>query len=512
MDKRIISRKEREQVELRKLPEHLRHKKKNRKIIRQILKNRKATSFPSGENPDQDDGDDCTERGIRQIEARLNQQLQQGHRPLVPLKLGTYILTEKSFIRDTTDEDGNCIHDGWNHDDAPGRLYIEKISRQGDDVEVKANLWFKLGPKTCLKEQVKFSGSWPDLEIPALEEISVKFCDESQVRYRGASQKQKEANQESMRITLLFLCDGYLSMRAQAVPFYTIREDIEFYGIKTSKITGRDSGLIERLEDSDPETTEPSDEDTTDSDSDLDDDLLYSDYNKARAKHAKHEVRGKAIEAWLEERIASGEEETVESMEARRTNLEDYVDVLNWSLYSTSYLDMLVARGMRTDNKCFHGAGCGNFTAYGRRDDGSSGGSLHLSALEDDWEGDFAWKLKKGVVNSNQRNAIISNETLMRELKFRICFVENGHMKIRIQAHKIGGSREDGFIDFYAIADHPLRFDPHRRHGPVRRKWWEKTPHGLVYNPPTGAVEDSRSECSDRPDHCTHFDSLNPEF
>ena len=82
-------------------------------------------------------------------------------------------------------------------------------------------------------------------------------------------------------------------MKAQAVPVYTIREGVEFYGIKTSKITGRDSGLIERLEDSDPETTEPSDEDTTDSESDI----WYSDYDKARAKHAKQEAPSKAIEA-----------------------------------------------------------------------------------------------------------------------------------------------------------------------------------------------------------------------
>jgi len=86
-------------------------------------------------------------------------------------------------------------------------------------------------------------------------------------------------------------------MKAQAVPVYTIREGVEFYGIKTSKITGRDSGLIERLEDSEPETTEPSDEDTTDSQSDSDSDIMYSDYNKARAKHAKQEAPSKAIEA-----------------------------------------------------------------------------------------------------------------------------------------------------------------------------------------------------------------------
>lgn len=103
------------------------------------------------------------------------------------MKLATYILTAKSFIKDTTDGDGNCIHDGYVEHDALGRLTIEKISRRGDDVEVKASLWFTIAAIPCLKEQVKFTGSWPDLEIPTLEEISVKFCDESQVRYRGAS-------------------------------------------------------------------------------------------------------------------------------------------------------------------------------------------------------------------------------------------------------------------------------------------------------------------------------------
>ncbi|KAI4688994.1 hypothetical protein J4E81_007711 [Alternaria sp. BMP 2799] len=503
MDKRIISRKERERVELRKLPKDLRRKKECRKVIRQILKQRKALSFPSGENPGRDDND-CAERGIQQIEARLNQQLQQGHRPLVPLKLATYILTAKSFIKDTTDGDGNCIHDGLVHDDAPGRLYIEKISRQGDDVEVKANLWFKLGTRTCLKEQVEFTGSWPDLEIPALEEISVKFCDESQVRYRGASQKQKEMNQESMRITLVFLRDGYLSMRAQAVPFYTIREDIEFYGIKTSKIKERDSGLIERLEDSDPETTEPSDEDTTDSESDSDSDIWYSDYDKARAKHAKQEARGKAIEAWLEERIASGEEETVESMEARRTSLEDYNKVLKWNLWSTSYLDMLVAKkGWRTDNELFHGGGCGDFsiTTYGRVDDRPAKGTLTLPPQYDHFPGDLKWTMERSVVNSKRLNAIMSTEDSPHKLKFRICFVENGHMKIRIPAHEIRGSRENGLIDFYAIAEDLPGFRPHQRRRGVVREWWEKTPDGLVYNPPTGAIEDSRSECSDHPDN-----------
>ena len=493
--------KERKHLQLRKQTANLQNNKKDRKASRMAIKQRKAISMTSGEHSERkDDGVASavsklpeTERGIPQIEARLSQQLKQGHRPLIPLHLATYILTSKEYIQTTTDRDGNCIQNVWVEDIVHGRLRIDKISRRGNDVvEVKASLWFSICAIPCIKEQVRFTGSWPDLKVPALQEISVEFCDESQVRYRAQSRKQKKAKQESMRTTLVFLHNGYLEMKAQAVPYCGNREDVECYGIEGNLITERDSGLIAHLADSEPETTEASDEDTTDSESDT----PAGDYDRARQKHAKKEARGRAIERWLEKRIAPGEEEDYESTEVRRAGLEYYFDV-TWDLYSTAYLDMLVLRDRELDDKVFDGYSCGEFSF------GWLSASLELWPLSDSWTGDFKYEMKKGVVNSSRLNAKICDEEF-REIQFRICFVENGHMKIRIPAYKIGGpNTEDDFIDFYAIAQDLSDY------WSVYKRCWKNTPRGLEYKPPTGSEEDSPSKCSDYSEDSETFDSWN---
>jgi hypothetical protein len=76
------------------------------------------------------------------------------------------------------------------------------ISRHGDEVEVEASLWVstKLGGEKVWNGS--FKGSRPNSQVPALQEVPVTFTTDDW--------RPEIANRWPMKMTLIFLQDGYL--------------------------------------------------------------------------------------------------------------------------------------------------------------------------------------------------------------------------------------------------------------------------------------------------------------